>query len=144
MEKSCGVIIKNVDGDILIAHPTNDFSGENIWVFPKGGIDVGESEKECALREVWEETDLKLENIKGKLSHLVEIVTERKIYVMFLFESEVDLKKYKLKCNSIVEGYEDFEYGEPVYEMDSYKWLSPQKCLKYLNSRERKIVEEKL
>ena len=31
------------------------------WTFPKGKADPGESDEDCALREVWEETGLRCE-----------------------------------------------------------------------------------
>lgn len=39
------------------------------WVLPKGGIEKGESKKEAALREVYEETGLKAE-IKNYLGYV--------------------------------------------------------------------------
>lgn len=33
----------------------------NMWEFPGGGIDPGEAPVECALRELWEETGLRLD-----------------------------------------------------------------------------------
>jgi len=52
--KSCGVLI--VRGSppaefLLMKHPKR-------WDLPKGHIDEGETELECALREMWEETGI--------------------------------------------------------------------------------------
>ena len=47
-----GVVVR--DGEVLLVHrPRYDD-----WTFPKGKADPGESDEECALREVWEETGL--------------------------------------------------------------------------------------
>jgi 8-oxo-dGTP pyrophosphatase MutT (NUDIX family) len=140
VKKSCGFIIKNIDGEVLITHPTNDYSGEGIWVFPKGNIEEGETELECALREVWEETNLKLSEIKGKITKVYEKNGNYRINVLFLFESEEDLKKYDIKCNSFVE-FEDFEEMESFPENDDFKWVSFEKSLDYLSIREQSVIQ---
>ena len=53
MEKSCGCIVFN-NGKVLIEESLNGFYG-----FPKGHIENGESEVECAYRETLEETGVK-------------------------------------------------------------------------------------
>jgi len=138
VKTSCGFVIKNIDGKILIAHPTNDFAGEGIWVLPKGEMEDGEDEFGCAYREVFEETNLDLKNIKGKITP-IESFSDTKI--MFLFEAEEDLSVYKIKCNSLVELYSGFE---PFYEMDGFKWVSVKNSLKYLSEREQKLVNKSL
>ena len=50
MEKSCGAIIFN-DGKVLVVKQTSGFYG-----FPKGHVEIGETEKETAIRETKEET----------------------------------------------------------------------------------------
>ena len=52
MEKSCGCIIFN-KGKVLIERSINGFYG-----FPKGHIEKGESDIECAIRETLEETGI--------------------------------------------------------------------------------------
>ena len=48
-----GVVVRD-DGRVLVVHrPKYDD-----WTFPKGKADPGESDEECALREVREETGL--------------------------------------------------------------------------------------
>jgi 8-oxo-dGTP pyrophosphatase MutT (NUDIX family) len=52
--RSCGVLI--VRGDpirefLLMRHPTR-------WDLPKGHVDPGETDLQCALRELWEETGI--------------------------------------------------------------------------------------
>ena len=50
-----GLVVR--DGDVLLVHrPKYDD-----WTFPKGKAEDGESDEECALREVLEETGLRCE-----------------------------------------------------------------------------------
>lgn len=57
MEKSCGAIVYRLDGStpyyLLIRHANGGH-----WSFPKGHVEVGESEAQTALREIQEETSL--------------------------------------------------------------------------------------
>lgn len=47
-----GLVVR--DSEVLLVHrPKYDD-----WTFPKGKADAGESDEDCALREVWEETGL--------------------------------------------------------------------------------------
>jgi len=62
-EKSCGaVVFTKIDGEIkylLVANP------EGIYGFPKGHMEENESETETAIREVYEETNVKIKLIDG-------------------------------------------------------------------------------
>ena len=50
-----GLVVR--DGDVLLVHrPKYDD-----WTFPKGKAEDGETDEECALREVVEETGLRCE-----------------------------------------------------------------------------------
>lgn len=59
-EKSCGAVVYRMDGTdlevLLIKHKNGGH-----WAFPKGHVEKKETESETALREIKEETDLKVE-----------------------------------------------------------------------------------
>lgn len=58
-EKSCGAIVFRQDEKepvfLIIRHANG-----NHWAFPKGHVEAGESESQTALREIEEETGLKV------------------------------------------------------------------------------------
>lgn len=55
-EKSCGAIIINETGKILLIK-----HNKGHWAFPKGHVEANETEIETALREIKEETNLEVE-----------------------------------------------------------------------------------
>lgn len=59
MKKSAGVIIILKNEKILICHPSNA-KWVSSYSFPKGGIDEGETIKQAALRELFEETSVNI------------------------------------------------------------------------------------
>ena len=54
-------VLENSDGKILL-HKRSDF---NIWAFPGGGAEEGESAEDCIVREVFEETGLKIKSFEA-------------------------------------------------------------------------------
>jgi len=72
MEKSCGIILFNLDEVLLLQYSfnnKNDHSGH--WEFPKGHVEIGESELETALRELHEETGIKEVSIVKGFRHAI-------------------------------------------------------------------------
>lgn len=63
-EKSCGAVIFRKDPDKPRFLLIKNIKGKN-WGFPKGHVELGESEEETALREVREETGLSIEILPG-------------------------------------------------------------------------------
>ena len=53
-----GVVLNSLKDPtrVWVIKPSNNFGP---WSFPKGRVDEGETQKQAALREVWEETGLK-------------------------------------------------------------------------------------
>jgi bis(5'-nucleosidyl)-tetraphosphatase len=58
--RSCGVLVFRETPErefLLLKHPKR-------WDLPKGRLDPGESDLECALRELWEETGITKDQIR--------------------------------------------------------------------------------
>jgi 8-oxo-dGTP pyrophosphatase MutT (NUDIX family) len=139
MKVSCGFVIMNVDKKVLIAHPTNDFAGYGIWTFPKGEICEKETHLECALRETFEETNLDLKALQGEISYLGTTIRNNRQVILYLFKSSEDLKKYDIKCVSMVEGDDEWD---TFPEMDAFKWVTLEQSYGFLSNREQEMVEE--
>lgn len=93
MEKSCGAIIFN-EGKVLVVKQTSGFYG-----FPKGHVEIGETEKETAIREVKEETGLDIKIISDKRYTQSYIVKEnvRKDVVFFIAKLENNNEKRQVE-----------------------------------------------
>jgi 8-oxo-dGTP diphosphatase len=64
----CVVIDSMDDHDhIYVIKPSNHYGP---WSFPKGRVDKGESFKQAAIREVWEETGLHVKILPGKGAYI--------------------------------------------------------------------------
>ena len=90
-EKSCGCVIMEKDKVLLIQQI------EGNWGFPKGHMEVGETEVETAIREVKEETNLDVEINENK-RYTVEYITGRNTYkevVFFLAKKISGNEKYQ-------------------------------------------------
>ncbi len=58
---SIAAVIKNEQGKILFQYPGGEY-----WSLPAGAIEPGETPEEAVIREVWEETGLKVQVKKTK------------------------------------------------------------------------------
>ena len=76
MEKSCGCIVFN-NNTVLIEKSISGFYG-----FPKGHIENGESDEECAIRETLEETGISVRvdsSSRFSISYLVHDVVPKEV-----------------------------------------------------------------
>lgn len=55
-----GIVLVNTEGYVFAAKRTDT---SNAWQMPQGGIDAGEEPDTAALRELWEETGVKSEQV---------------------------------------------------------------------------------
>jgi 8-oxo-dGTP diphosphatase len=80
---TAGCVIK--DNKVLLIHRTSSF---DVWEFPGGGIEFGESPEEAAVREVKEETNLTVKS-KGLLAIKSYLSPQGKHYIGFLYVCDV-------------------------------------------------------
>lgn len=63
-----GLIIK--DHKILLIQHSQNSTGRSFWVIPGGGLDGSETEEECVIREMKEETNLDVKTERWFLMNL--------------------------------------------------------------------------
>ena len=112
---SCGVLVMNPDRELLLCHVT----GQNHWDLPKGGIDVGESPLDAALRETREECGLRLDPAALLDLGRFRYTSKKDLHLFALLMPRIELKL--LRCES---HYVDHHSGRPLPEMDGFGWFS--------------------
>ena len=118
IEKSCGAVIFNDLSDERYFLVVKNNNGR-YWGFPKGHIEIGETEEQTALREVKEETNLDVEILDGfrKTSVYRLFGQVKKKVVIFL--AQASSKKVTVQ-NS---------------EIEKFKWLKKEDIYEALNHR---------
>ena len=91
-EKSCGaVVFTTIDGEIKYLLISNL---QGIYGFPKGHVEGNETEAETALREVYEETNLRIKLIEGFRTTDKHVIPQKKdtikqiTYFLGVFENQ--------------------------------------------------------
>lgn len=103
--RAAGIVIR--DNKVLVMHRIN--KGDEYWVFPGGGQEDGETPDQTAMREIDEETTLKVK--AGKLVYHITWDTgeENFFYLCEYISSEPQLRPDS-------EEFEQMKGGEQVYE----------------------------
>ena len=111
---SCGVVILNADRELLLCHVT----GQNHWDLPKGGIDIGETPLEAALRETREECGWRLP--ADTLTDLgrFRYTNKKDLHLFGTVQPRIELRQ--LRCES---HYLDRASGRNMPEMDGFGWF---------------------
>jgi 8-oxo-dGTP diphosphatase len=50
-------------------HARGPLAGQDFWATPGGGVEDGETIEQAALRELWEETGIRVENVGPPVGH---------------------------------------------------------------------------
>ncbi|GHU51647.1 hypothetical protein FACS1894200_12020 [Spirochaetia bacterium] len=131
-----GVIITN--GILMLAsQPTNMI--RNGWLYDisaKGHLQNGESPLQGAIRECWEETNIKFE--PWKLTHPIQTSCDGQPLFLFLALLDELIPLEKLSCVSTF--IDDFD-GIRKPEVESYAWINPRKHLYLFQERLRPGIQ---
>ena len=138
VEKSCGAVIyTNVNG---IRKYVIICSNEGIYGFPKGHIEPGETEKQTALREIKEATNLDvtlLDGFKTIEEHTFFKNGEERLKHVTYFIAEYENQEFK-KQEEEVSDIKLMDYEEAF---ECFQYDNSRRVLKeaedYLNNKER-------
>ena len=101
-----GVAVIVMNGQKILLGKRKNSHGDGSWAFPGGHLEFNESIEACACREVFEETGIKIKNLRcGPYTNDI-FYDEKKHYVTLFVLA-------------------DYESGEPVVK-------EPQKCAQWL------------
>jgi 8-oxo-dGTP pyrophosphatase MutT (NUDIX family) len=132
---SCGVVIVNTDCELLLCHVT----GQNHWDLPKGGIDIGETPLQAALRETREECGLRLSAEALADLGRFEYTTKKNLHLFGICMPRFDLAD--LRCES---HYIDRYTHRPMPEMDGFGWFSFDRVESLCTQKMATVLTEKL
>ncbi len=115
---SCGIVILNTRGDVLLCHATET----SHWDIPKGQGEVDEQPVEAALRELVEETGIvmKAERLKDLGRFVYRRDKDLHLFAVRVTDDEVKLEE--CVCESYFPRRRD---GVMIPEMDAYRWVTP-------------------
>ena len=100
-EITCGVFLVDSDNKLLIVHSTN--APWTTWGIPKGLLNPGEAESAAAVRELFEETGIKID--EQDLVYLGSAKYNKRNKILRGFYAKVDFQidPKTLSCTSYVE-----------------------------------------
>ena len=134
---SCGLVLLNEDGEVLLAHATET----RHWDIPKGAPDPGEDHRDTALRETREETGLVLE------SHaLIELgrFPYRRDKELHLFAARLRRAEVALDTLTCTSMFNSYHTGRLIPEMDAYRWATADEVPKYASQSLTRLFAQTL
>lgn len=133
---SCGFLIHDVTTDkYLLCHATQSGKTSFIdgnWTIPKGVMDDGETDLQCAIRETYEETGINLLDFVSmdKLSQCTKhvLLTKKKdIHVFTLHTDDKRLVSFDMRCTSIIDN-PTMPHMNGLPEVDQFGWFDANEC----------------
>lgn len=76
----CGVL-RCKDKFLVLKRPEDDEDMPGVWEFPSGNAEVGEDLREALIREVWEETGVRLNKKDLKIVSLQQYESEKADFI---------------------------------------------------------------
>lgn len=134
---SCGVILLDSKGRVLLAHATDTTH----WDIPKGQGEEGEAPIDAALRELREETGIAVvpERLKdlGRFSYRRD--KDLHLFAARVADGEVD--PAQCVCTSMFPSRRD---GSMIPEMDAFRWATPSELPQYASRSLTRLFETTL
>lgn len=124
-EKSCGIVVfrkNNSHFEVLLVH-----HNKGHWGFPKGHIEIGETEEETALRETFEETNIEATIIEGFRKVITYSPKEKTVKDVVFF----------------VGVCENYEVLPQISEVNQVSWIEVNKAFSLItHDDERSVLQD--
>lgn len=131
VEKSVKCILKS--GAFVLLLRSNTGYSKGHWDLPGGHIKEGESEKDALQREVKEECNLEIENIKASKSVKISIPEEGVVANIKLYNAECDKAQPDVTMHTSNTNKDPHKWHNfPRPEHNEYKWIKWQDELENL------------
>ena len=114
----CEIWVVNSDGCLLTTKRHPDLKAGNQWEFIGGGTDAGETTLESAVRELFEETGIKV--VESELKLLTTYAHKNYFQDIYLLKKDVPIEELVLQPNEAVDA----------------KWSSDEEIQKMIDSGE--------
>jgi predicted NUDIX family NTP pyrophosphohydrolase len=142
---SCVIIFNPEKNEILAEHPygrpwkTKDGqTATGTFSLPKGEIDENEDKFDAAVREIKEETGIKLDKKKLKYLGKYAYIDYKDLEMFFYLDDGIDIKK--CKCDSFFEGSD----GKIHPEVNGYAWANVESELNVFFYSLQKVIKKVL
>ncbi len=138
-----GVMLVNQDGNVFVGQRID--SEVAAWQMPQGGVDEGETPREAALRELWEET--------GVQADLVTIQAETQDWVTYDLPYELVPKLWKARYRGQKQKWfllrfhgtdADVNIASEHQEFSEWRWLPPDELAGAIVPFKRSVYESVL
>ncbi len=147
LRENVGIMLLNKKGRVWVGRRLQQWmpeASEFVWQMPQGGIDKGESPKQAALRELYEETGVRTVTILAKSSRWLSyelpddalgIALKGKyrgqVQKWFVMRFDGEDSEISLDC-----------HGQHKPEFDSWKWVKLKKIPKLVVPFKREVYEQ--
>lgn len=122
-----GLLVFNSEDKILMQLRTD----YNLWGFPGGSMELGESFEDVAIRELKEELNLNLDHIQYEMKYL-ECPTEKRSVYGFIATGKLDMSKEEL--NIYFENYKKYlKVNDLELEFSRLIFLNKSKAIQELD-----------
>ena len=121
---SCGVVLLDPDGRVLLAHATET----SHWDIPKGQGEEGEAPHVTALREMEEETGIAVDAARLKDLGLFVYRRDKDLHLFAARARADELDLTRCTCTSMFPRRSD---GTMIPEMDAFRWAAPDEVEHY-------------
>ena len=112
---------------------------ENEWEIPKGRRKKGETNRDCAIREFEEETNIKYDSYK-LINNMIPLIEEYTGINGVRYKHVYYIGKIDNECELIIDKNNKDQYTE----IKSIKWCNEEECISKIreyNHSKRKIIE---